>query len=769
MQAIWTIAKRELASFFDSLIAYIMLILFLGFSGFFTWLYGSNIFFTGQASLQTFFSVAFWTLFFFIPALTMRLLAEEKKTGTIELLLTKAVTDRQVVIGKFLSTLLLVAIALLFTLPYVITVSKLGNLDLGQVVCGYFGLLLMSAAYISIGLFASSITSNQIVAFLSALFISLFFHLIFGILSNNFNGWVGHVLDILSLSSHFQSISRGVVDSRDLIYFLSIVFLGLFLAEYSLSKRNIEPGTTVKGGPSLRSKIYASIALICGIVICVNMVSDEYHVRLDLTENHQYTLSHATRNILKHLDEPVTVTAYFSKDLPPRIMKAREDFQDMLIEYANRSKGMLMYKFINPNGKETTEEEATKAGIRPVVINVREKDQMKQQKAFMGAVVSLGKDKQVLPFLGPGSPLEYDLSSAIKKLSVTHKPSIGFLQGNGEPPLSEMPQAEKQLQVLYQTTPVTLTDSTFIPSGMKTLAIIAPTDSLSVTNLHQLDTFLARGGHLLVALDHVNGNLRMGMGHVQHTGLSSWLHKKGIDIGNNFVIDAQCASIQVQQQAGYFNFQTGVPFPFFPLISNFATHPVTSGLESVMLRFASTVSFRGDSSIQFTPLAYTSDMSDTLEAPQYFNLQRQWNQNDFTKKDLCVAAAFQGNLARVPHAAHSRMVVIGDGDFAVNGPPRQAQQLDPDDVSFLSNAIDWLSDETGLIALRTKGVTSRPIRQISDGTKNFLKYLNFLLPILLAIGYGLFRARNNRKKRLKRMQENFEKTKAPLQESPAVL
>ncbi|MEZ4946481.1 MAG: ABC transporter permease subunit [Cyclobacteriaceae bacterium] len=240
MQTIWIITKRELQSFFDSLIAYIILILFLGFSGFFTWLFGSDIFLVGQASLQSFFSVSYWTLFFFIPALTMRLLAEEKKTGTIELLLTKAVTDREVVIGKFLSTLLLVIIALAFTLPYVITIYNIGNIDLGQVICGYLGLILMSASYISIGLYASSTTNNQIVAFLMAMLIGLFFHIIFDVLAGNFSGIVGQVLHTLSLSNHFEGISRGVIDTRDLIYFGSLIFIGLFLSELSLTKRNID-------------------------------------------------------------------------------------------------------------------------------------------------------------------------------------------------------------------------------------------------------------------------------------------------------------------------------------------------------------------------------------------------------------------------------------------------------------------------------------------------------------------------------------------------
>lgn len=237
MRQIWIIAKRELRSFFNSLMAYILLIAFLGFSGFFTWLSGSDVFMVGQASLQSFFGIAYWTLFFFIPGLTMGLLAEETRSGTIELLLTKPISDWHVVVGKFLSSWMLIAIALAFTLPYYITVASIGDIDHGSVWAGYLGLLLMSGAYIGIGLFASSISKNQIVGFLLALLIGIFFHIIFGILAGNTSGLLGNVLNYLSLSTHFESISRGVIDSKDLIYFFSIMALGLLGAEYSLTRR----------------------------------------------------------------------------------------------------------------------------------------------------------------------------------------------------------------------------------------------------------------------------------------------------------------------------------------------------------------------------------------------------------------------------------------------------------------------------------------------------------------------------------------------------
>lgn len=237
MREIWILARRELRSFFNSLTAYILLVAFLGFSGFFTWISGADVFMVGQASLQSFFGIAYWSLFFFIPGLTMGQLAEENRSGTIELLMTKPINDLQVVIGKFLATWLLIAIALAFTIPYYITISTLGPIDHGAVWTGYLGLLLMSGSYIAIGIFASSISNNQIVGFLLALFIGIMFHILFGILSQSFSGLVGNIFNYLSLSTHFESISRGVIDTKDLVYFFSLIAMGLASAEFAMIRR----------------------------------------------------------------------------------------------------------------------------------------------------------------------------------------------------------------------------------------------------------------------------------------------------------------------------------------------------------------------------------------------------------------------------------------------------------------------------------------------------------------------------------------------------
>jgi ABC-2 type transport system permease protein len=239
MNKIWILAKRELSVFFNSLMAYILIVAFLGFTGAFTWLFMFDVFSYNQASMQAFFTVAYWSFFILIPAITMRMIAEEKKSGTLELLLTKPVTDWQVILGKFTGTLILVAIALALTLPYYITISFLGPIDHSAVWTGYLGILLMCATYISIGIFTSSITDNQVVSFLLALFIGIFFHWLFDIIANSIGGFFGEIFKFLSVSEHYGSVSRGVIDSKDIIFFVSIILVALIASEASLSKRNI--------------------------------------------------------------------------------------------------------------------------------------------------------------------------------------------------------------------------------------------------------------------------------------------------------------------------------------------------------------------------------------------------------------------------------------------------------------------------------------------------------------------------------------------------
>lgn len=500
------------------------------------------------------------------------------------------------------------------------------------------------------------------------------------------------------------------------------------------------------------AKISTTIIMIIAIVVVVNILSENYNFRIDLTEGREYTLSKATRDILKKLDKPVTITAYFSKDLPPNIGNISGNLKDMLVEYGNRSNGMVVYKFVNPNENEATEREAVQNGIQPIMINVRDKDQIKQQKAYLGAVVSMGNAKENIPFIQPGSAMEYALSTAIKKLSVTNKPSIAIIEGHGEPQINEIMQVYQELSILYDVQPLVLTDTTVISEKYKTIAIIRPTDTIPQTQLAILDNFLSGGGNIFISLNRVQGNFSNASGSSLSLGIDDWLRQKGINISDNFIIDATCGSVTLQQQQGNFTMSSQLQFPYLPVINKFADNPITKGLESVSLQFASPITFSGDSTLKFTPLAFTSDKSGTLKTPLYFDIQKQWQVSDFPMSGLVVAAIVEGNLAG---KANSKIVLVSDGDFAVGG-PQSGTQLPKDNVSLMVNSIDWLSDDTGLIDLRTKGATSRPIRDIEAGTKGLIKWMNFLLPIILIIVYGLIRIQINHNKRIKRMEVSYE-------------
>lgn len=501
-----------------------------------------------------------------------------------------------------------------------------------------------------------------------------------------------------------------------------------------------------------KKTITSYLLILIGVIVLVNILSDNFFIRLDFTEDNRYTLSNATKDILKNLNEPVTITAFFSEDLPPDIAKTRRDFKELLTEYASVANQMLVYEFVNPNEDEETERKSAMEGVQPVIINVREKDQVVQQKAFLGAVIQMGEEKEVIPFMQPGAAMEYALSSAIKKLSVLDKPKIGFLQGHGEPTIGDYQQVMAQLQVLYDVSGVTLSDTSNELAPYKTVTIVAPTDSFPASHLAQLDNYLNQGGKLFIAMNRVDGNLQNQSGSTINTALEGWLTQKGIVVENNFIIDASCASVGVQQQQGIFSYRTQIQFPYLPVVTNFADHPITKGLEAVILQFASTINYTGDSTIVFTPIAETSENAGTKSSPTYFEIQKNWTQTDFPLSNLPVAGHFKGKLAG---NAISEMVVIGDGDFPVNGAGQQKQQQQEDNISLMVNSIDFLSDDTGLIELRTKGVSSRPLDQIEDGRKAFLKYFNFLLPLLLIIGYGIFRMQMRRNLRVKRMEEGY--------------
>ncbi len=227
------ISRREFKSYFNSPVAYFVIAIFLVMVGI---LFFIPFFAQDRVSMRDFFGLVPFLLIFFAPAITMRLIAEERRSGTIEMLITMPVRDVDVIVGKFIAAMGLFLVALLLTLPYAFTISNLGNLDWGPVIGGYIGVLLLGGAYLSIGLLASSWTENQIIAFVIALFLSMFFLMVDKFIPF-LPSTVVPVIEYISFGAHVQNAARGMIDSRDIIYFVSFTVLALFLAFRSLESR----------------------------------------------------------------------------------------------------------------------------------------------------------------------------------------------------------------------------------------------------------------------------------------------------------------------------------------------------------------------------------------------------------------------------------------------------------------------------------------------------------------------------------------------------
>jgi len=230
-----TIFRKELASYFNSAIAYVVLVVFLAIVG---WFHASNVFLANVASLRLMFEIIPAVYLFVVPAITMRLLSEERKSGTIELLVTKPLHDADIVLGKFFAAWALVGAALLPTLIFYGTIAVLGDVDHGPIIGGYLGLFLMGGVYVAIGLFASSLTENQVVAFIIG-FVFVFALFMLDKVLFYMPVWLMGVLEYISIDYHFSNITRGVIDTRDIVYFLSVLGLSLYLTVVSLARRKM--------------------------------------------------------------------------------------------------------------------------------------------------------------------------------------------------------------------------------------------------------------------------------------------------------------------------------------------------------------------------------------------------------------------------------------------------------------------------------------------------------------------------------------------------
>jgi gliding-associated putative ABC transporter substrate-binding component GldG len=508
-----------------------------------------------------------------------------------------------------------------------------------------------------------------------------------------------------------------------------------------------------------RREALLQVLLIAGSLAALTFTADQFLWRADLTENNRYTLASASRDIAQAPEDPVTVTAYFTANLPARFGRTKEQFQALLQEFRAAADGNVEFTFVNPNESDETAQEARRAGIQPVTIDVRQRNKMTQKRAYLGAVFQYRDQREVLPFIEPGSALEYSIASTIQKLTQTQKAVLGVLQGHGEPSIEAMSQLRDALSGRYDLQTVSGIDTTGVPPTVDVLLVTRPSKPLSTQTALALDQYVMRGGRVLFALNNAQTNIRIGRAMPLETGLEPLLSSYGLPIQPNLVRDRNASAVRVQQQRSGFNVVNQVRYPYIPQIVNFSDHPVSKGLDQTIFRFVSSLdTTKVDTSAQLTVLARSSQQSASASLPAKISPDQDWTASDFAGASLPVAGLLEGTFTSAfagtdtldverAKSPDTKMIVFGDGDFIVNGTGRRQQRLPEGNVNFVANSVDYLADDTGLISLRTQRVTSRPLMQLSATTETILKYTNVLLPILLVIGYGLVRYRRNQAQR----------------------
>ncbi len=447
MNSILRIARKEFATFFSSPIAFIFLGTFLAVALFvFFWV--ETFFARNIADVRPLFEWMPLLLIFLVAAVTMRMWSEERRSGTLEFLLTVPVKGYQMVLGKFMACLGLMAVALLLTLPLPLTVSLLGPLDWGPVFGGYLATLTLAAAYAAIGLFISARSANQIVSLILTTVVCGFFYLLgTDALTGLFGNRASEILKLLGSGARFDSITRGVLDLRDLYYYLSLV--GVFLTLNVFALEWLRWAGNATNANHRRWRLVTAL-FVANFLIANLWLAPVGWVRADLTQGNVYSISAATRSYLAQLREPMLIRGYFSAQTHPLLAPLVPRLRDLIKEYAVAGEGRVRVEFINPQEHPELEKEANeKYGIKPVPFQFASKYQATVVNSYFNILIQYGDQHEVLSFsdlievkaqseadleVELRNP-EYDLTQSIKKVLYAYQ-GAGELFENIPHPLS---------------------------------------------------------------------------------------------------------------------------------------------------------------------------------------------------------------------------------------------------------------------------------------------------------------------------------------------
>ncbi len=739
---LFALIKKDIKGYFDQPAAYILIVPFVAVLSL---VFFGQAILSGEASLRPLFTVEFeiqnpslpWLLAIFVPAATMRLLAEESRDGTLELLLTHPIRGWTVLLSKFLSGFAFVAFAIISTVGIPIAVATAGNLDVGAAVGQYLSSLLLAAAFVAIGLFTSSLTRNQIVAFILGLLLTMLLMVMgLDIVAVTLPQSVASLLQDLSPVTHFSSIARGVVHLRDVLYFVALVstflsatFLivrGRTLSHQSNQYRNLQLGT---------------VGLIVFSVL-IGWSGSTIAGRLDLTEDRLFTLSPATADILEQLDDILTVELFESREPPVQIASTARDVGDFLEDFEAAADGTVKLVRRYPEDDPDETRKAQNAGVTPRQFNVQSQGKLEITSGYSGLAMTYVDQRLVLPFIAGFEGFEYRLASLAYRMLEDEKKTVAFLGGHGEfAPSRGYGGFASLLADTYEIVELDTTeDAETDLSEVDVLVIGGPTLSIADETVEEIRQYIRAGGKAMILIESVVIDQSRLVATPNRNSFAHLPEEFGVIVEDDLIFDLQSnETLSFSSQQG----SVFLPYPFWvraPVVDT----TVAGGIESAMLPWASSIGIAESEreGIDVIPILETTEFAaidfeygDVRPNAPIFN---EITPSNLVQSLMGVAVA---ERERGEGETGFRLFVVGDSEWLSDAVSSRAQG----NIFLGLNMVDWLAQEDKLADVRKKVVTSRALLFSSTTHEQAARWANIAGVPLLLVAAGLARSMRRRR------------------------
>ncbi|MFV0331867.1 MAG: gliding motility-associated ABC transporter substrate-binding protein GldG [Dysgonomonas sp.] len=739
---------KEIKSVFCSSFGAFFSFSFLLIMGIMLWLVSGkyNFIDNGYADMVRFFDLAPILLAILIPALTMRLFSEEKRNKTFDILRARPVSLLSIYFSKFLATFIFFLVTLTPTVIYVISLSLLanpvGSIDLNNIIVSYLSLILLSVVFITIGLFGSVISPNQIVSLIISVFLCLFtfwgFELITGFL---LSGKAQAIISSFGLLHHYELMQRGVIQIKDLLVILNYCTLFIILSLLILR--------------SNRQKLVITIAILSVLNILLYFIPN---IRFDFSSDKRYTLSNYTKSILENIEKEQNINIYLTGNLNSGFQRLQDATNNLLTDYKRLANNNINITYNNPDQENNpnTFDAMVDKGMPGIALNEMDREGKASRKIiYPYAQISNGKDILVVSLLkniagytaeeninASIETLEFEFTDAIRLLNQESFKSVAFIEGHNEIPRTYVYDAEEALSKYYFVNRGQIGNDINILSDFSAIIIAGPLLKYTEAEKYILDQYIMSGGRVLWLLDgtYYSHEELASKGFTasmkNDVNLDDILFSYGIRINSDLIQDMQCVSTYLMADD---NSQSAAMIPSFyqPLLLPSQDFPITKNIRDVKAGFASSIDIVNNSPDTKKAILLTSSANThivNVPEPIDFDIERIQKQPDyFNQQFIPVAVSLEGifnsgfqnrpipdsvNIGAyqpLEKSKNTKMIVVSSSDIITNeiqgkGEASQVLPMGYDRVSqqqfgnrdFIVNAVNWLTNNDELMALRTK-------------------------------------------------------------------